>query len=68
MAEEKKVVHYKNTPIIVNGHAFLWPVDHPDGDNVSNTKQVRTSLIVSYDKVSGEIETQNTVYLPVKEH
>lgn len=65
----KKVVHYKGgTQVIGNGghFAMLHPVDHPDSERVSNTKLVMTSKVVRYDKRSGTIETENTIYIPLR--
>ena len=64
----KPIVHYKS-PAIKNGidRALLYPVDHPnhlDGHNISNNKQVLTSKIISWDEITGRIETQNTIYIP----
>jgi len=60
----KKVVHYIDVPTIVGNVAYLTPIDHPDHENVSNTKLVRTSHIVSHNEATGRIETQNTIYVP----
>lgn len=60
----KKVVHYIDVPTIVGNVAYLTPIDHPDFENVSNTKLVRTSRIVSHNEGTGRIETQNTIYVP----
>lgn len=62
---EKKTVHYhKSRGILIYGeHAYLNPIDHP-GALVSNTREVRTSPIVSYDPITGRLETQNTIYMP----
>lgn len=70
----KKVVHYKPGTQIIHGFgdhkiATLHPVDHPDSERVSNTKNVRTSFVLAYDEPSGTIETENTIYIPQrKEH
>ena len=60
----KKVVHYMDVPTIVGNVAYLTPIDHPDGLNVTNTQLVRTSRIVSRNDTTGRIETQNTIYMP----
>lgn len=62
----KKVVHYVGTPSIMGNRAILTPVDHPDGENVSNYRPATTSRIVRHDPVTGVIETQNTVYQPLE--
>lgn len=63
----KKVVRYIGTPVVrgIGKSAILTPVDHPDTDSVSNNKPVTTSAVVNYGALSGFIETQNTVYLPL---
>jgi len=64
----KKVVHYNDAHGVVgwrNGSVFLTPVDHPDTLNVSNTRPVMTSTVVSWDKETGIIETLNTIYKPL---
>lgn len=63
----KQVVRYKAGSQLVPGigySACLRPIDHPDRGRVSNTRAVRTSRVVRYDKASGAIETENTLYLP----
>jgi hypothetical protein len=50
--------------------AVVFPVDHPDSTNVSNTKDVRTSKVlkVKYEKENVvEFETENTLYVVDKE-
>lgn len=65
----KKIVHYDDTRdhhIGPKGSAaFIYTVDHPDVERVSNETLVRTSAIQSYDKNTGEFETLNTIYKPV---
>lgn len=66
----KKVVHYNDMHAVYgwkNGSVFLCPVDHPDTVNVSNTKPVMTSTVVSWDKETGIIETLNTIYKPISQ-
>lgn len=49
---------------------MVFPVDHPDSDNVSNKKEVRTSQVISVVKdgdVVVEFETLNTKYVINKE-
>ncbi len=40
-------------------------MDHPETENVTNMKQARTSPVLSYDPISGRMETLNTVYIPM---
>lgn len=61
----KPTVHYLGTPINLMNKAILHPVDHPDHLNVSNTKEVVTSDVVSWCIESGRIETKNTIYIPL---
>ena len=61
----KKVVQYKTGPgqyIRVGQRAIVWPIDHYS-DMVSNEKAVMTSLVLSFNKVTGSFETQNTIYV-----
>lgn len=63
----KPAVRYAGKAEIVGGHAWLYPLDHPnhlEGHDVSNQKLVRTSMVVSVDDQTGRIETKNTTYLP----
>lgn len=62
----KQVVHYIGTPKLVDGFAFLTPIDHPS-ELVSNTVPVRTSSVVHFDPDSGTLETQNTIYRPAQD-
>lgn len=62
---EKKVVHYRGIPQIVGDRALIYPVDHPDTVNVTNTEQAITSPIVRKDLDTGEFETLNTIYRPL---
>jgi hypothetical protein len=66
----KKKVHYRanTTLVIMKGvQAIIETVDHPDSANVSNTKYVITTPVVWVDYATGEFETQNTYYVPMKE-
>lgn len=66
----KKTVQYNNKKefwIKQGQSAFIFPVDHPDTERVSNTAFARTSTVVSYNEVTGIFETVNTIYIPVKE-
>lgn len=61
----KKVVQYKTGPgqyIRVGQRAIVWPIDHYS-ELVSNEKAVMTSVVLSYDAVTGNFETQNTIYV-----
>lgn len=62
----KKCVHYVGSPsaIFIGHPCFLFPVDHPDSERVTNLNMVRTSNVVSYDVSTGRIETENTIYIP----
>lgn len=44
--------------------ARLYPIDHPDTENVSNTTWCLTSAVQNYNETTGVIETLNTIYLP----
>lgn len=65
----KKIVYYhpnKHTDkIVVGGSAYIIPVNHP-GPFVSNKDIAVTSEVMSYDEVTGEFETRNTIYKPIK--
>lgn len=70
----KKVVQFKASQVCYihpsNSFAMVFPVDHPDSDNVSNKKEVRTSQVISVVKdgdVVVEFETLNTKYVINKE-
>ena len=58
---KKKIVHYVGEVAFlgVGACAYLTPTDHP---SVSNTKTVRTSPVASYNRETGELETENTIY------
>lgn len=63
----KKIVRYIPSPddYIVEGHpAVVHPVDHPDAENVTNTKAVLTSRVVQVH--ADGFETQNSYYIPVR--
>jgi len=61
---EKAVVHYKGPVRFSENRARLWPVDHTS-PYVSNQTEAITSPVVSYNDVTGRLETANTVYIPV---
>jgi hypothetical protein len=66
----KPVVHYTDLAYIkVSGVAVLLPLDHPNHlptHNVSNKHHIRTSTVLRHDVETGEIETMNTIYRPLK--
>lgn len=64
----KPVVKYKydlNNFIKVGESAYVFPLNHPSS-LVSNTKLVRTSRVISFDKNTGNFETINTIYELIK--
>jgi hypothetical protein len=66
-SELKQIVHYSKVSYIQVGRpCILYPIDHPS-QLVSNKKPVATSYVQGANAISGEIETQNTRYLPSKE-
>lgn len=70
MNQSKPTVQYELGSLYVRGigeGAWLVPVDHPsaDGYNLTNGRLATTSAIVSYNEVTGEVETKNTRYVPV---
>ena len=59
----KPVVHYLHSEdnfIKVGKAAMVQPIDHPDKENVSNTKMVITSRVVKL--LPKGFETENTIY------
>lgn len=60
----KKIVQYRGTAQHFWNRAVLHLIDHPDKSRVSNTKEVITSDVVSWDEITGVIETLNTIYKP----
>lgn len=63
-----KIVHYlSNRPkhIVPGQRAIVEPVDHPDHERVSNEGPVITSVVLTYDTMTGVFVTQNTVYVPI---
>ena len=51
---------------ILGKRAMLKPIDHPDSENVSNTKHVITSAVVRKEVTCCRIialETENTIYM-----
>lgn len=62
---EKKVVNFKDPiKIVVGESAIVFPVNHPDKNNVSNTRHVYTSSVVKVNE-DGSFETLNTIYKPL---
>ncbi len=64
----KKIVHYVGKPQFwgdMSHGAEIYPVDHPDRSRVSNYKKAWTSSVLSYDPISGRMETLNTIYVPL---
>jgi hypothetical protein len=60
----KPRVKYSSLVYAEVGHcALLRPIDHPSYF-VSNEKVARTSKVLSYNRDTGRIETENTVYIP----
>ena len=62
----KLMVFYKITPetfIEVGKSAFVFPLNHTSSD-VTNTKLVCTSEVISYEEETGCFETLNTCYKP----
>ena len=66
---KQKVYYDDQMPVLegYGGSAYLYPVDHPDTTNVSNTTVARTSKVVSWNKETGVIETLNTIYTPISQ-
>ena len=60
----KKIVHYSRLITVpeLGNSVILIPLDHPDKERVSNVRPVRTSRVVNYDPVTGDIETENSIY------
>lgn len=65
----KKLVMYDPSSvlggIVVGSGAFVKPLNHPDKANVSNTKLVYTSPVVTIG-LHGIFETENTRYMPAE--
>ena len=62
----KKVVHYnqeKFKHIVLGQGAIVFPIDHPDDERVSNTREVFTSRVIKIFP-NGDFETLNTMYKP----
>ena len=68
MPKRKPVVLYRadEAHVIVLGMgAYVFPVNHPNVANVSNTHHVRTTMVIRHDK-DGEFETENSIYRSYK--
>ena len=62
----KQVVHYIDLIRCEVGlRATLIPVDHPSNLVVNGERSI-TSMVLSYDRETGIIETMNTIYKPVR--
>lgn len=62
----KQVVKYNPVMGVVEltyGGVMLYPIDHPS-PRVSNETACFTSKVISWNKETGAIETQNTFYSP----
>jgi hypothetical protein len=61
----KQAVTYDSSKevVFVGGRALVCPIDHPDQENVTNTKEVITSRVIRI-MTNGEFETLNTIYIP----
>lgn len=63
----KKIVHYAPAdadifPIRVGYSTFVYPKDHTSS-LISNKSLSKTSTVISYDEVTGQFETLNSVYV-----
>ena len=62
---EKKIVHYKKLFFCEKGKsALVFPADHQSA-LCSNLKPVLTSMVMTDLGLSGEFETQNSIYRPL---
>ena len=69
----KKIVRFTGNVMFIHNpdkRAVLVPLDHPDTVNVSNTKEVVTSPVVTVntdgDGSPCRVETRNTIYVRVE--
>ena len=65
----KPIVHYQGEAKPVGGRAYLTPIDHHHGEAwqcITNGRPATTSRVLHWDKKTGRIETQNTVYEPAE--
>ena len=61
---KKVVLYWRHKGVMKWGQSMIvYPINHPD-EQVSNTKPVTTSTVMSFDEPTGEFETLNTVYKP----
>jgi hypothetical protein len=51
--------------IEVGGRAMVWPITHPDKENVTCSSYVLTSYVVMYNPATKVFETENTRYVPM---
>lgn len=68
MLSPKPVVNYDKTRshYIREGYsALVYPLNHPDVENVSNNKEACTSAVKQYDPLTGVFETENTMYVGI---
>lgn len=63
----KPIVHYSSLigDIEINYSATVTVVDHP-AKYLNEEPFIYTSYVVNYDEETGEFETRNTIYKPVK--
>lgn len=69
----KPVVNFKRNSLTFftlfgKERAELFPINHPDSINVSNTKMVVTSEVIQKTfegSVLTSFETKNTIYIPI---
>ena len=62
----KPVVLYKAVPtcdIVVGYPAMILPVNHYATNRVTNRNVAITTVVLSYDKATGDFETANTRYV-----
>lgn len=66
MKTDKKIVrYYKDKGVELAGdRALLYPMDHPDSLRVSNTTLILTSKVINFDRDTGILETENSLYTP----
>jgi len=71
MSKDKPVVHYSKLMFCqVGWRARVIPVDHAnplEWQHVVNGVENITSVVLNYDKETGEFETKNSIYRPIKE-
>lgn len=60
----KKVVKYDASKVVfieVGYSAIVHTIDHPNTSNYSD-RPVKTSTVLSYDEITGEFETEFSLY------